>query len=206
MVKDSFERLREFYSDYETLFFSAMFCLYSCAYVLIVPFMSLYASKMTDAQYIRPDLATLMVVSGILTNLRNPGGQLINAAGHFKQTQFRSIAESAVNIASSLVFTLLLGINGVVIGSLCSSFYRGIDVVVYSNRHILSRKSIGSFIKIIIIAAMFFGMSFIFKRIHFDFSSWSRWIFNASVVAFVFFIPVAAACVYLRKKMRKENV
>ena len=204
MVKDSSVRFKKFYSDYETLFFSVLFWLYACAYILIIPFMSLYTSKMTDAQYIRPELAALMVVSGILMNLRNPGGQLINAAGHFKQTQFRSIAESTVNIASSLVFTLLLGINGVVIGSICSSFYRGIDVVVYANRHILSRKSIGSFVKILLISAVFFGMSFIFKRIHFDFSSWSRWIFNASIVAFAFFIPVAAACVYLRKKMKKE--
>lgn len=206
MVKDSSERFKKFYSDYETLFFSVLFWLYNCAYILIIPFMALYTSKMTDAQYIRPDLAALMVVSGILTNLRNPGGQLINAAGHFKQTQLRSIAESAVNIASSLVFTLLLGVNGVVIGSICSSFYRGIDVVVYSNRHILSRKSSGSFIKILFMLVVFFGMSFIFKKISFDFSSWASWIFNASIVAFVFFIPVAATCFYLRKKMKKENV
>ena len=202
MVKDSSERLKKFYSDYETLFFFVLFWLYACTYILIIPFMSLYTSRMTDAQYIRPGLASLMVVSGILTNIRNPGGQLINAAGHFKQTQFRSITESIVNIASSLIFTVLLGIKGVVIGSICSSFYRGIDVVVYTNRHILSRKSVNSFIKILFIAVVFFGMTFVFKKIPFDFSLWSKWIFNAFVVAFMFFIPVAVACLYLRKKKR----
>ncbi len=206
MVKDSSERLKKFFSDYETLFFSLLFCLYSCTYILIAPFMSLYTSRMTDAQYIRPKLAVLMVVSGILTNLRNPGGQLINAAGHFKQTQFRSITESAINIVSSLIFTLLLGINGVVIGSICSSLYRGIDVVVYANRHILSQKSIKSFIKILFISGVFFVMSFICKKIPFDFSSWPRWIFNAFIVAFVFFIPVAFVCSYLRKNMKKKNI
>ncbi len=206
MVKDSSERLKKFFSDYETLFFSLLFCLYSCTYILIAPFMSLYTSRMTDAQYIRPELAVLMVVSGILTNLRNPGGQLINAAGHFKQTQFRSTTESAINIVSSLIFTLLLGINGVVIGSICSSLYRGIDVVVYANRHILSQKSIKSFIKILFISGVFFVMSFICKKIPFDFSSWPRWIFNAFIVAFVFFIPVAFVCFYLRKNMKKENI
>ena len=142
LVKDDLERTRKIFGRYETLFFAVEGWFYSMAYLLIMPFMRLYTANMTDAEYIQPVLALLFVASGVLTNIRNPGGQLINAAGHFKRTQWRSVVEVCINIVSSVIFTLKFGICGVVIGSILSSFYRGIDVVIYTNRHILNLNTI----------------------------------------------------------------
>lgn len=206
LAKDSAGRTSRFFSVYETVFFLLAFWLYSCTAVLIMPFMKLYTVRMSDTQYIRPALAALMVLSGILTNIRNPGGQLINAAGHFKQTQFRSLLEAAVNILAGILLTLKFGTIGVVMGNICSSLYRGIDVVIYANRHILSEKSFGSLVKIICIASVFFVLVLLLKKIPFDFSSWEKWIMNAFCVSVLSFLPVFLASVYVKRNQKKERI
>ncbi len=192
LVKNSNEKLKRFYSDYETSFFTVMFWLYSCTYILIMPFMNLYTARMTDANYFRPELASLFVAAGILTNIRQPGGQMINAAGHFKKTQWRSVTESAINIIASVVFTLRFGICGVVLGNICSSLYRGIDVVVYTNRHILSTGSIKSIAKIIALAAVFAVAVLFVRRIPFPFENWFLWIRSAVCVSVLCGVPALA--------------
>lgn len=203
LVKDSVERLRKFYSIYETSFFTVMFWLYSCAFILIMPFMKLYTTKMTDANYFRPELASLFVAAGILTNIRQPGGQMINAAGHFKKTQWRSVTESAINIIASVVFTLRFGICGVVLGNICSSLYRGIDVVVYTNRHILSTGSIKSIAKIIALAAVFAAAVLFVRRIPFPFENWFLWIRSAVCVSVLCGVPALAVMELKRKIVRR---
>lgn len=205
LVKDSSERLRKFYSVYETSFFTAMFWLYSCAFILIMPFMRLYTAKMSDADYFRPALAALLVVSGILTNIRQPGGQMINAAGHFKKTQWRSLTEACINIFSSVLLTLKLGIYGVVIGNICSSLYRGIDVVVYTNRHILMQKSAESFVKIALLAIVFAAAVFLVRRIPFVYGSWLRWILNAFLISILCALPLLWVLFRLRKIIVRKN-
>lgn len=204
LVKDDLERTRKIFGRYETLFFAVEGWFYSMAYLLIMPFMRLYTANMTDAEYIQPVLALLFVASGVLTNIRNPGGQLINAAGHFKRTQWRSVVEVCINIVSSVIFTLKFGICGVVIGSILSSFYRGIDVVIYTNRHILNLSSFFSFTKIILISLVFGIFIFFCLKIKFGFETWIFWIFNALAEAVICAVPVGIILLSLRKKIARS--
>lgn len=199
LVKDSNEKIKRFYTSYETSFFSLMFWGYSCAHILILPFMNLYTSNMIDENYIRPILSVLLVISGILTNIRQPGSQMINAAGHFEETQWRSIAEASINIVFSVIFTLKFGIYGVVAGNICSSLYRGIDVILYTNHHILKIGSVKSFVKILFLTLIFLLMVLIVRKIPFDFKNWEYWLLNAVLVAVMFSVPVFFFLYYSRK-------
>lgn len=203
LVKDSNEKIKSLYISYETSFFSLMFWGYSCAYILILPFMNLYTSNMIDENYIRPILSLLLVISGILTNIRQPGSQMINAAGHFEETQWRSITEASINIVSSVLFTLKFGIYGVVAGNICSSLYRGIDVVVYTNRHILKTGIVRSFLKILFLTLIFLLMVLIVQKIPFDFKNWEHWLLNAVLVAVMFSVPVFFFLCYSRKSFSR---
>ena len=144
LVKDSIEQTCRIFERYETVFFAVEGWFYAMAYLLIMPFMHLYTASMTDAEYMQPMLSVLFVAVGILTNLRNPSIQLINAAGHFKKTQVRSIAEAVINVVCSVSGVLIFGFKGVLIGAVCSGLYRGIDVIVYVSRHILHSVSFGA--------------------------------------------------------------
>lgn len=205
LVKDSNEITRKFFSKYETLFFLLVFWLYSCTYVLIMPFMKLYTANMTDAEYFRPELAVLLIVAGILTNLRLPGGQMINAAGHFKKTQWRSITEAIINVVTSIFFTIKFGILGVALGNIISSFYRGIDIIVYTNKHILFQKSIFVFFKIILFSIVFGLLVFLFQQFDFEYLSWGTWLLNAVVCSVFMAVPILLVIILLKLKGKNKK-
>lgn len=205
LVKNPQKIIKKEFSVYETFFFMLTFWLYSCTFVLVMPFMTLYTVKMTDTNYIREDLAILLAIAGILTNLRHPGGQMINAAGHFKKTQFRSITEATINVVLSVLFTLKFGIIGVALGNICSSLYRGIDVIVYTNRHILQEKSIKSFAKIFIIFGIYLFLIFLNTRFNFSFTSWKMWILNAFIDSLFFAIPILIIFILFKKNILRRN-
>ena len=60
--------------------------------------------------------------------------------GIFKQTQVRSIIESAINLTVSLVLVFKIGMYGVLLGTIAALLYRTNDVIIYANWNILGRK------------------------------------------------------------------
>lgn len=71
---------------------------------------------------------------------RRTSSQIINFAGHFKQTQVRSVIESTINLSVSIVLVYKIGIYGVLIGTIVALLYRTNDVIIYANWNILGRK------------------------------------------------------------------
>ena len=137
LVKDSIKHTGKIFSKYTRLYIAVLGWVYSCTYLLIIPFMRLYTKNMTDAEYIQPLLAVLFLTSEILKNVRNPCLQLISGAGHFKKTQNRALIEAVINLCLSVIFVLKLGVIGVLMGSIVSHLYRTTDMILYSHKYIL---------------------------------------------------------------------
>ena len=191
LARDAGERTARLFGLYETLFFTVLAFVYSMAFVLIMPFMSVYTGALTDAEYVQPALGLLFVLVGIANNLRGPAGQVINAAGHFRQTQWRAMAEAAINIAASVVFTLWLGFRGVLLGSLCSYAYRTADMIIYANGRILRRGSFASLAKIAALGIAFGAASVVLRGLLPECGSWGAWVLTAAVCAAILFVPAA---------------
>ena len=51
------ETLRKAYDNYEYIFYGALAWAYTCAALLIMPFINVYSATFTDANYLRPDIA-----------------------------------------------------------------------------------------------------------------------------------------------------
>ncbi len=203
LAKDAGERTAGLFGLYETFFFTVLAFVYSMAFILIMPFMSVYTRNLTDAEYVQPMLGLLFVLVGIANNLRNPAGQVINAAGHFRQTQWRALVEAAINIVASVAFTIWLGFRGVLFGSLCSYAYRTVDMIVYANRRILKRNSFVSLAKILVLGIAF-GLSGIALRGFLpDCSSWMQWILIATMCGVILFLPAGAVGVFVMQKRKK---
>ncbi|MBP3365887.1 MAG: hypothetical protein J6K96_02715 [Treponema sp.] len=193
MVKDDLELTRKIFSRYETLFFTVEGWVYSMAYLLIMPFMRLYTSKMTDAEYIQPLLAALFVAVGVLNNLRQPGNMLIGAVGHFQKTQYRSLMEAIINVVCSTVFTIIFGFIGVLFGGVCSYLYRTIDILMYTNRHILVNSTAKSVSKIALFFLYFVLAVLVLKHIPVFIPSYLIWIIYALVYGVLLLIPLGVA-------------
>ena len=73
--------------------------------ILYIPFIRIYTDGITDANYIRPMLALLFVIIGLVQNIRSPGITLICAAGHYSATQNRAILEALINRKRTIAST-----------------------------------------------------------------------------------------------------
>lgn len=118
-------------------FFAVVAFGYTCTALLILPFITIYTAGVEDANYIRPWLAALFVIVGIANAIRIPANTLVNSAGHFKETKNRAIMEAAINFSVSFVLVQFLGVEGILIGGLCSYAYRTCDLIFYTSKTIL---------------------------------------------------------------------
>lgn len=128
------------YNVFEMIYIAmTAFCL-TLIYIFLNPFLALYTSGINDISYVDPFLPLLFVISFFLTWVRVPSIYVINnCAGHFKETQWRSILESVINIAVSIVGAIFLGVYGVLLGTIIALLYRTNDMIIYSAKYILKR-------------------------------------------------------------------
>ena len=188
------------FAKYEIFFFMLIFWAYSLAAVLCIPFMQIYTKNMTDAQYIQPTLAFLFVLVGLFDNLRKPGDKLIAAAGHFKQTQWRSLTEVGINLTASITFTVLFGLKGVLLGAICSFAYRTFDIIHYSSKHIIKTPFIKSLTKILLYVPFAALLIFVTLRLDVQVHSFSQWVLYALALGIVYGLCLGAVALLQAKR------
>ncbi|TDW13949.1 O-antigen/teichoic acid export membrane protein [Breznakia blatticola] len=151
IVKGKNDVLKAAFNVYECLFFFAIFIVFTVAYVMIMPFISIYTNNLSvNVEYFLPLLGSLFVFVGIANNLRVPARTLVDAAGHFKRTRNRSVVEMIINLVGQIVFTYMFGIYGVLLGCLASYSYRTIDFILYTNKHIIKQSNLVSIRRIVV--------------------------------------------------------
>lgn len=146
LANEEWQRLTVVFTRFEWLVHTAVTLIFGITGILIVPFVAVYTQGITDANYIVPIFAALLVFAQALFCLRIPYSTLVLAAGHFKETQNSAILETVINVVLSIVLVRYLSLVGVVIGTLAAVVYRTLYFVWYLSRHILKRHMI-SFIK-----------------------------------------------------------
>lgn len=149
IAKNEKEVLRKSYSSFEYMYFIILFVAVACMGVLLVPFIAVYTMNMDDVQYVRPVTAALFTLLIFLQNVRMPAMTIICSAGHYKQTRYQAVAEAAINIVVSLALVWKWGMNGVLLGTVCSYGYRSFEMILYTSRHLISETAKTSFIRIV---------------------------------------------------------
>lgn len=110
---------------------------YSSAAVLILPFVSIYTKGINDANYLVSVFPYLMCAVIGVRCLQLPYIIVVQAAGHFKETQKSAIIEPVINITISVLLINEYNIIGVAIGMLVSIIYRMMYLSLYLTTHIL---------------------------------------------------------------------
>ena len=124
----------------EFILYSIASILYSCLLVLIIPFISVYTAGITDANYIRPAFAVVITAAEFIFCIRTPYQNIVEAAGHFKQTKKGAIAEAIINLGISITLVINYGLIGVAIGTLVSMVIRTFELAHYASKYILKRR------------------------------------------------------------------
>lgn len=136
--RQRYEKLQE---TYETYYLAISFSLFTIAYIFILPFLRLYTAGISDINYIDKWLPILFVSYQVLNYGRNTSANIIDYAGHYSQTKWRSILESSINLVVSIVAVHFWGIYGVLIGTIAALLYRTNDIILYANLKIMKRSA-----------------------------------------------------------------
>ena len=134
--KIKYERM---FDIFEIYYMALTFALYTILHIFIIPFMKIYTRGIADINYIDLYLPILFTTIYLLQGGRGPCSLVINHAEHFSITQWRSIVEAIINLVVSLILVNLIGIYGVLIGTIAALFYRANDIIIYTNKKILER-------------------------------------------------------------------
>ena len=140
LARDEKKQLHETFQTYETILSVVTIVLFSVATVLIIPFVRLYTSGITDVNYIHPLFAFLMILTAITFCLRLPYHAMIIAAGHFKQTRLAAYGEAIINIVLSLILVYGYGLIGVALATLAATWFRFVYYIFYLSKNIFNRE------------------------------------------------------------------
>ena len=194
------------FNSYEIVYFSIITIVFSCAIILIIPFVKVYTAGINDANYVNSVFGIIIVLVEYIIALRRPYRALIHAKGHFKQTRNGAIIECVLNIIISVILVFKLGIIGVAIGSFVAALIRTIEFIYHANKVVLNRKVIISFKKIVLVIVSTILIILIAKYIPYvENTGYINFIIN-SIITFIIAMGVVfiTSVIMYRKEILKH--
>ena len=149
------EHFTKVHDMYYLVYTTLTTALFSICYILFPPFITLYTTGIQDVNYIYKYLPLLFCIIQIITCGKNVGDMTVNVGGLARNVVWRSILEATINIVVSIVLVQFIGIYGVLIGTIVATFYRLMDVIIYTNKMVLMRKPFKT-IKVFFVNVLFF--------------------------------------------------
>lgn len=169
--------------------------IFAVAAAMIVPFVSVYTSGITDVNYHQPIFGVLIVVAYALQAIRVPYARMIHAAGRFRETQTGPVISAVINIVVTTALVISRGFIGTAIGTLLAMLYHTLYYVNYLKHHIL-RRSVSVFLKQFGVDVLVFFCAFLCSSVMpidcRSYWTWSVW----SVVLLMITIGISAVCNY----------
>lgn len=181
------KNLDETFGYMEWFLHTVITLLFSVTAVTIVPFVSVYTLGVNDADYNVPVFAILLSVAYAIYCLRMPYFNVIQAAGHFRQTQLSAIIEAIINVVVSVIVVFRFGLIGVACGTIAAMLYRVVYLVWYLKRNILYRP-LKFFVKNLFVDVISFAIIILSTRTfafeHISYPAWCGYAIKICVVGF----------------------
>ena len=148
-ANNEIEKLKNHFSIYEFFVYYFSSIVFTCTFVLLLPFVKIYTKGIEDVNYILPFFCALSVITEMIYCFRQPYVTIVQAAGKYKETKMSALIETILNVSISLILVLVLGLEGIIIGTLIANVFRTIYYGIFVSKYLLER-NIFVFIKRII--------------------------------------------------------
>ncbi len=139
IAKNEKQKLMRTFSAVEWIMHAGVTLIFTIAAITIVPFVRVYTSGITDAEYIVPLFAVSIVLAYGMQCLRVPYFRMIKAAGHFKETQNGAYISTIINIALTVPLVIFFGLKGAAVGTFAAMLYHTCYFALYLRKNILDR-------------------------------------------------------------------
>ncbi len=182
IAKDDKEQLKVTFERFEWSMHTITTILFTVTGLLAVPFVGLYTAKLPDTDmYIVPAFSAVLCIAIALRCIQMPYNVVVQASGHFKQTQNSAIIEPILNIVISVLSVYKFGLIGIAIGTLFSMGYRAVYLSTYLSRRIIERKLFAFIKQVLIDATIALLTCVIILAIGYDVESLLDWVILASI-------------------------
>lgn len=158
------ERFQKAYIDFEGVYYLLIAGVYAVTFVMIMPFVNIYTQGITDTNYNVPWVGFLMVLNGLMYNVKTPQGMLVIAAGLYKETRWQTTTQALILLILGIILGYMYGLEGILIASILSNFYRVIDFVYFVPKYVTKLPKKRTIFRII---GVFFINILIFLSIHY---------------------------------------
>lgn len=201
IVDGDIKIIKKKYDLYELTVYGINTIVYGLTAVMLIPYVELYANSVSIINYVDDYLAILFIVIGYMNSARIPALTIINAKGDFKQTRNQAIVESVLNLSVSLALVNFIGIYGVLVGTVVSFSYRTVVTIIYTNKRILQRNILKTFIRIAYSIVVILTVKYLSNTINYIPQNWIQWIFCTMAYAMVLCVIVGGTIlIYLKIK------
>lgn len=129
--------LHDAYRRYKFMLSFTTIVLFGTTAALVVPFVRLYTSGITDADYIQPAFAIILLFAEAIDCVMFPCSSLPVSANRLKETKWGSYGEAAINISLSLILIWWNPLIGVALGTLIATVFKSLYYMIYSGKYIL---------------------------------------------------------------------
>lgn len=203
-ARQELDELRDFFGWVEWSIHTGTVFIFSCTGALVVSFIGIYTNCVTDANYIQPLFAVLLVLANAVHCLRMPYNLMILAGGHYKQTQNNYIVAAIMNITVSIILVKAAGLIGVAIGTLVAMLYQTVWMANYDSNNLICWP-LRKFMKQIFVDALsVVCFSFCVRFLNLQAQNYLHWVYNAvKVVAVAVAIMGVINWIFYRDKAKK---
>lgn len=202
-AKNDKERFESVFQSIEIILHSVVTFLFSCVYVLMIPFVEVYTQGINDCNYIQPIFAAVLIIAYAIRCLRTPYNILILAGGHFKQTQNCHIVSAILNVSVSLILVSFYGLIGIAVGTLVAYTYQTLWMIFYNSKNLLHwpmQKVLKQVITDIFTAVLIFFSTGWIEMEEISYFGWFKMAILVALIGFV--ITVAISTLFFFSKFK----
>lgn len=184
IAKNEHSALLNIFFKYKHMLSFVSLVLFGTTAVLVVPFVRLYTAGVTDADYIQPVFAVVLLFAEAIDCFMHPCCSLPISANKLRETRWGSYGEAAINVVLSLVMVQWSPLVGIALATLVATVFKSIYYMHYSAKHIL-RIRFGTLLKnyLIINGSLgLFALAGIFLMANIQMASYFVWFLWGIVV------------------------
>ncbi len=163
IARKELKTLQRAESQFELSYYLLIAGTYGIAMVFIAPFIIWYTTGIHDTNYNQPMIGFLLMLNGLLYNVKTPQGMLVISAGLYRETRWQTTIQGLIEIGAGIVLGHFWGVYGILTGMILSNIYRDIDLPIFIGKYVTRVSPLISFKRMIYIAVItsaIYGLTF----------------------------------------------
>jgi len=198
--------LKKSYTEFEMAYYSLITIVYSISFTMIMPFIRVYTQDIADVDYNIPLFGFLIVLNGLLYNIKTPQGMLVISAGLYKETRIPTTIQGLMTVVLGFILAPFWGLYGVIAASIISNLYRDIDLIFFVPKHITKLPVANTVKRTLLLAISILLICLPIGNIDINPSGYIQWITYAIFIGLYACIVVFVISLLFDRKILKSVV